>query len=78
MADLQGLQSLIGESILTRTLPQEIKKQGYLVSQLDASFEKQGIFSSRNGAFSVEIAEASMVSDVLNLLTNAWLLRHVK
>ena len=60
MTDPQELQSTIGESILSRALPQEIMKQGYLVSQLDASFEKQGIFSSRTGAFSVELAESSM------------------
>jgi len=50
----------VGDSILSRQLQQEIGKQGFSVSQLDASFDKQGVFSSRSGAFSVEIAETQV------------------
>ena len=53
----QALQRVIGDSILSRHFQQQIAKQGFTVNQLDASFDRQGVFSSRGGAFSVEMAE---------------------
>ncbi|KAA6417260.1 MAG: hypothetical protein FRX49_12787 [Trebouxia sp. A1-2] len=53
----EALQRVIGDSILSRHFQQQIAKQGFTVNQLDASFDRQGVFSSRGGAFSVEMAE---------------------
>ena len=51
------MQRVIGDSILSRRFQQQIAKQGFTVNQLDASFDRQGVFSSHGGAFSVEMAE---------------------
>ena len=53
---------MISNSILGRALQQQIAKEGFHVSQLDASFDHQSVFSSRNGAFFVQIAESTQVS----------------
>ena len=57
---MQALQQVVGDSILGRQLQQEIAKQGFTIRQLDASFDRQGVFSSRSGAFSVEVAEVQV------------------
>ena len=58
---MQAMQQVVGDSILGRQLQQEIAKQGFTIRQLDASFDRQGVFSSRSGAFSVEIAEVQVL-----------------
>lgn len=70
---MQALQQVVGDSILGRQLQQEIAKQGFAVRQLDASFDRQGVFSSGSGAFSVEIAEVQVLLFIAFHLANASL-----
>ena len=57
----QALQKAIGDSILNRQLQQQVAEEGFIVSQLDAPFERQGVFSSDHGTFLVDIADTTEV-----------------
>lgn len=65
---MQALQQVVGDSILNRQLQQQIGQEGFSVNQLDVSFNRQGVFSSDSGAFSVDISEMTEVSKPLRTI----------
>ena len=60
---VKALQKVIANTILDRQLQQHLGREGFTVTQLDASFDRQAIFSSNNGAFSVDVSEVFEVSN---------------
>lgn len=59
---VKALQWVIVNTILEHRLQQHIGRQGFIVRQLDASFDRLGVYSSNNGGFSVAVSEIDQVS----------------
>lgn len=54
---VKALQKVIANTLLDHQLQQQLGREGFTISQLDASFDRQAIYSSSNGAFSVDVSE---------------------
>lgn len=60
---MKALQKVIANTILDRQLQQHLGSKGFIISQLDASFDRQGFYSSNTGTFSVDVSEVFEVSN---------------
>ena len=60
---MKALQKVVANTILDRQLQQHLGREGFTISQLDASFDRLAIYSSNDGAFSVDVSEVFEVSN---------------
>ena len=60
---MKALQKVIANTILDRQLQQHLGSKGFIIKQLDASFDRQGFYSSNTGSFSVDVSEVFEVSN---------------
>ena len=69
---VKALQKVIANTILDRQLQQHLGREGFSISQLDASFDRQAIYSSSSGAFSVDVSEVFEVRSKLIFASMLW------